>query len=53
MVILTGIVSLSFMCISVLYLSSFTVSLQEKCGLPQKKRDKKDQFSYLFDVYGD
>ncbi|MED1864103.1 hypothetical protein P4V41_11625 [Fictibacillus nanhaiensis] len=53
MVILSGIVSLMFMCVSILYLSSFTVSLQEKSGLPSQKRNKKDQFSYLFDVYSD
>ncbi len=53
MVILTGIVSLIFMCVSILYLCSLTVSIQEKSGLPQKRKNKKDHFSYLFDVYGD
>ncbi|MBN3553181.1 hypothetical protein JYA63_02760 [Fictibacillus nanhaiensis] len=53
MVILTGIVSLIFMCVSILYLSSFTISLQEKSGRSKKKKDDKDHFRYLFDVYGD
>jgi hypothetical protein len=52
MVILTGIMCLIFLCGSILVLASFPISLHEKSGFIRKQKDRKDAFSYLFDVYG-
>ncbi|MCM3733127.1 hypothetical protein M3196_15850 [Fictibacillus nanhaiensis] len=52
MVILAGIMCLIFLCGSIVVLSSFPVKLHEKSGFVRKKSEKKDAFSYLFDVYG-
>ncbi len=53
MVIFSGIISLIVMCISIVILSSFPVSLHEKKGLNRLRTEEKDPFSYLFDVYGE
>lgn len=53
MVILSGILSLIFMCFSIVILSSFPVSLHKNNGYKNKKDDTHDHFSYLFDVYRD
>ncbi|MCM3719921.1 hypothetical protein [Fictibacillus phosphorivorans] len=52
MVILTGIMSLIFLCGTIIILSSFPIALHESKGFIRKKSDRKDPFSYLFDVYG-
>lgn len=52
MVILAGIMSLIFLCGTIILFSSFPISLHEKRGLIRKKSKKEDAFNYLFDVYG-
>lgn len=53
MVILSGILSLVFMCLSIVILSSFPVSLYKNNRYKNKMDDTHDHFSYLFDVYRD
>lgn len=52
MVILAGIMSLIFLCSTIILFSSFPISLHEKSGFIRKKSEREDAFSYLFDVYG-
>lgn len=52
MVILAGIMSLIFLCGTIIIFSSFPISLHEKSGFIRKKHEQEDAFSYLFDVYG-
>ncbi|WP_394604358.1 hypothetical protein [Fictibacillus sp. UD] len=53
MLIFSGIISLIVMCLSIVIFSSFPVSLHEKSGSKKLRTEKKDPFSYLFEVYGD
>jgi len=53
MVILSGILSLVFMCFSIVILSSFPVSMHKNNGYKNKIEDSNDRFNYLFDVYRD
>jgi hypothetical protein len=52
MVILAGIMSLIFLCGTIIIFSSFPISLHEKSSFIRKKPKQEDAFSYLFDVYG-
>lgn len=50
MVVVLGILSLIFMCTCILILASFAISPHEKKSEPD---NKKDPFSYLFEVYNE